>query len=64
MLKRQQLGRYLQLATGHCGLNYFAHLSKDPDDEEAPPPLCDLCNEDDQTSAHVLGACPAFFHLR
>ena len=65
MLKRQQLGRFLQMITGHCGLNYFANLSHDPDaDDEPPPPLCPLCEEDDQTPAHVLGACPAFFRLR
>ena len=60
MLSRLQFARFTQLAVGHNGLAWFKDLSKKPDDEDVPPPLCEVCQEDDQTSAHVLGACPAY----
>ena len=60
MLNRMQFAKFTQLAVGHNGLAWFKDLSKNPDDEDTPPPICAVCNEDDQTSAHVLGACPAY----
>ena len=59
MLNRLQFAKFTQLAVGHNGLAWFKDLSKKEEDD-VPPPICDVCYEDDQTSAHVLGACPAY----
>ena len=64
LLNRLQFAKFTQLAVGHNALAYFKHLSKKPEDDDVPPPICEVCQEDDQTSAHVLGACPAYAMLR
>ena len=64
MLSRKQWSKLVALTTGHNALKRHLFICADPDDLEAAPPTCDLCEEDDQTSAHYLGECPALAQLR
>ena len=63
-LPRQQFGKMVQLITGHNYLNRHEFLIKGPKDEEVDP-MCQLCDYNYcQTSAHVIGECPALMGPR
>ena len=54
----------VQLITGHNYLNRHEFLIKGPKDEEVDP-MCQLCDYNYcQTSAHVIGECPALMGPR
>ena len=48
-----------QLVTGHSYLHYFQWRTN-----MITSPTCPSCQEDDDTSEHFLGRCPAFTRLR
>ena len=49
----------IQLITGTIGLNYHLHKIK-----IVPSPVCDQCQQEDETVGHFLGTCPAFSMIR
>ena len=55
---RLQLGLLVQMITGHNRLNY--HESK----ISGIDPTCRLCLEEDETSFHIVGECPALLSKR
>ena len=58
-LGRKKLGQIVQLVTGHNHLRYHQHqICQDID------PLCRLCEEDSETSWHLIGECPALMEKR
>lgn len=58
-LDRKQARTAIGLLTGHCALRY--HMSNMGLSTEI---ICRACNEEDETSMHVLCECPALIRLR
>jgi hypothetical protein len=58
-LNRNQLRWVIGLLTGHCHLN--GHLFKQG---LSNSPICDRCQEEDQTATHILCECGALSYLR
>ncbi|MCF6239054.1 MAG: hypothetical protein L3J79_09665 [Candidatus Marinimicrobia bacterium] len=54
-LSRYELGHVVQIITGHNYLNYHLHNQSKVDS-----PLCRYCQEDQETSWHLIADCPAF----
>ena len=63
-LSRKQWARVIGLFTGHNGMGRHVFLCSDPNDLESTPPTCPKCEEDDETSKHIMGYCPALHMLR
>ena len=59
-LSRGQMRRLLELITGQSNLNYVQSKIY-PEDVS---PLCRFCEEEDETFAHLLNACPCFNSYR
>ena len=54
----------VQFITGHNYLNRHEFLINGPDDEELDP-MCHLCDYNYcQTTAHIIGECPALVEAR
>ena len=49
----------IQLITGSIGLDYHLHKIN-----IVPSPVCDYCQQEDETVGHFLGTCPAFSMIR
>ena len=56
---RQKLRILTAVLTGHCALNKHLFVMGRVTD-----PLCPLCQEEDETSFHLLAECPALYNLR
>ena len=52
-----------QLATGHNFLNRHQFLVHEGTDNEVYP-MCRYCDEDEETSQHILAKCPNFQNIR
>ena len=52
---RRMFGRYVRVITGHNALNYHRHNVDNEIDED-----CRFCNEEVETSFHVITECPVF----
>ncbi|KAJ8939192.1 hypothetical protein NQ318_012428 [Aromia moschata] len=57
---RNQIRFVTGLITGHCHLRKYLHRMGIYLDE----PICRLCNEEDETSRHIILECPALTHWR
>ena len=56
-----QWGKLCQFITGHNSLNrHLALTGFDPEVEAE----CNLCEEGEMTSSHIMGACPALMWYR
>ena len=56
-----QWGKICQFITGHNNLNRHLVLTGVDPEKDAK---CTLCGEDEMTSAHVMGNCPALAQAR
>ena len=56
---KKDIGLIIRLVTGHGPFRY--HISKCEPDQD---PICDLCEEDDQTANHLILECPALSGIR
>ena len=56
---KKDIGLIVRLVTGHGPFRY--HISKCEPDQD---PICDLCDEDDQTANHLILECPALSGIR
>ena len=54
-LDRQEVKLIVGLLTGHAPLRRHLHIMKTEDD-----PICSFCSEEEETTLHYLGYCPAF----
>ncbi|KAJ8940617.1 hypothetical protein NQ318_004541 [Aromia moschata] len=59
-LSRNQIRLVTGLITGHCHLRKHLHRMGIYSDE----PICRLCNEEEETSRHIILECPALTHWR
>ena len=57
-------GLMVQIITGHNYLRRQQHIIDVANKEEGEDPTCDLCNDGEQTSQHILGECGALASLR
>ena len=55
---RTEIGRLVQLITGHCNLRKHKSFYKDID------PACRFCKEKHETPWHIVTECPCFFNIR
>ena len=60
-LNKNKWGKLCQFITGHNSLNRHLVLTGVDPELEAK---CSLCNEDEMTSAHVMGKCPLLVDQR
>ena len=60
-LMKPQWGKICQFITGHNSLNRHLYLTESAETES---PVCNLCNEAEMTSAHIIGECPALHWAR
>lgn len=58
-LSKKDLCTYIGLITGHCPAKYHLKLIKKIDND-----ICRFCNEETETSEHLLCLCPALFNKR
>ena len=58
-LNRHNLSHAVQVITGHNRLNRHKHLIGDTDEE-----MCRLCEEDEESSLHIIAECPALANIR
>lgn len=58
-LSKKDLCTYIGLITGHCPAKYHLRLIKKVDDD-----ICRFCNEEIETSEHLLCNCAALFNRR
>ena len=56
---KNNIGLIIRLVTGHGPFRY--HIFKCEPDKD---PICDLCEEDDQTANHLILECPALSDIR
>ena len=56
---KKNIGVIIRLVTGHGPFRY--HIFKCEPDQD---PICDLCEEDDQTANHLILECPALSDIR
>jgi hypothetical protein len=59
-LDRQNLGMMVQVLSGHNRLRYH-HSKMDPLQQDS---FCRFCQEEEETSAHLICTCPAFWRSR
>ena len=59
-MKRKKLSRMIQFLSGHNKLKYHMNLQEGKID----PGSCRLCMEDEESSFHIIGECPAMEHIR
>ena len=60
-LKKAQWGKLCQFITGHNSLNRHLVLTGVDPEKDAK---CSLCEEEEMTSAHIMGACPKLWVQR
>ena len=58
-VNRLEMGRLVQLITGHCNMNKHFNLKN-----RSHSPLCRLCQEEEETPWHVITECPSLINLR
>ena len=58
-LNRKETRLITQILTGHSDLNYHLHKRK-----LIESPICDLCEESEETSMHFIGQCPYYARIR
>ena len=56
---KKDIGLIVRLVTGHGPFKY--HISKCEPDKD---PICDLCDEEEQTANHLILECPALSGIR
>ena len=56
---KKDIGLIVRLVTGHGPFRY--HIAKCEPDQD---PICDVCEEDDQTANHLILECPALSGIR
>ena len=61
LLPKLKWGKIVQFITGHNSLNRHLVLTGVDPEEDIN---CYLCKEEDMTSAHIMGTCPALIWVR
>ena len=59
-MKRKKLSKMIQFLSGHNKLKYHMNLQDGIND----PGSCRLCMEDEESSYHIIGECPAMEQIR